>query len=202
MIRPNIEYRSFLFYLFKFIFAYCVLYYGTLAIIGFSTPEGYHSNFVEKYLDYIEWLRSVLLRGSKLFLSLLGYKSNIDTTSVHIIRLTGGRGVRIVYSCIGYGVMSFWGAFVYANKGKWTKKIKWIIGGWIAICFINIGRISLLLISINKGWAMPFNLDHHTLFNIAAYTLVFFMIYLFDRSGKKKNTIDTNEADLKSRLVE
>ena len=30
-----------------------------------------------------------------------------------------GTGVNIVFSCVGYGVMSFWGAFVIANQGQW-----------------------------------------------------------------------------------
>jgi exosortase/archaeosortase family protein len=176
--------KNFIQYLLKFIIGFCVLYFGTLLIIGFSAPGGHYSVFVAEYLDYVSWLRYSLLHGSKLLLLLLGYKS--DIININTIRLAGGRGIRMVYSCVGYGVMSFWGAFIFANTGKWIKKIKWIIGGWFVIWCINITRISLLILSINKGWAMPFHLDHHTLFNIAAYTFIFVMIYLFDKSEKKQ----------------
>ena len=42
-----------------------------------------------------------------------------------------GTGVNIVFSCVGYGVMSFWGAFVIANKGQWKKA-----------CIVSWGMIS------------------------------------------------------------
>ena len=42
-----------------------------------------------------------------------------------------GTGVNIVFSCVGYGVMSFWGAFVIANQGQWKKA-----------CIVSWGKIS------------------------------------------------------------
>jgi exosortase/archaeosortase family protein len=182
MSNPIFFNKGFVQYLLKFIIAFCILYFGTLGVIGLCAPGGYYSSFVHNYLDYVSLLRSSLLHGSKLFLSLLGYKS--DISSIYIIRLDGGKGIRMVYSCIGYGIMSFWGAFVFANKGTWIKKLKWIVAGWLIIWCINVTRISLLILAINKNWAVPFNLDHHTLFNIAAYTAIFILIYFFDRSGR------------------
>jgi exosortase/archaeosortase family protein len=105
--------------------------------------------------------------------------------------LVGGTGIHLVYSCIGYGVMSFWAAFIFANKGTWIKKLKWIIGGCLVIWCINVVRISLLLLAINKNWPMPFHLDHHTLFTVAAYIAIFILIYFFDRSDK--NSVEINQ---------
>jgi len=97
-----------------------------------------------------------------------------------------------VYTCIGYGVMSFWAAFIIANKSSWLEKIIWVLGGWLAICCINVFRISLLIISQDKHWPMPLGFDHHTWFNIFAYILIFVLIYFYDRSTKnlflKSNT--------------
>lgn len=176
--------RSFLMYLIKFAAYFCLFYFGTLAVIGLSTPGNYYISFVERFFDFITPLRNLLLTGSKLFLLLLGYSSSIK--SDYILSMDGGGSIRMVYSCIGYGVMSFWMAFTLANNGTWKKKLAWILAGLSALLFINILRLSLLLLSLNKHWSIPFGWDHHTWFNIAAYLLIFFMIYLYDRSGKKR----------------
>lgn len=89
--------------------------------------------------------------------------------------------------CVGYGVYSFWIAFVAANKGKITSKIKWIVFGLLGLWFINVIRITLFLTAINKGWPMPLGLNHHTWFNIFAYLLIFFMIWWYDKDVSKKN---------------
>jgi exosortase/archaeosortase family protein len=76
-------------------------------------------------------------------------------------------------------------AFVVANKGRWVKKLIWVVGGLLALWFINTVRITLVLVAINKGWPMPLGIDHHTWFNICAYLLIFLMIWLYDRSFKR-----------------
>ncbi len=48
--------------------------------------------------------------------------------------------------------MSFWGAFVIANYDLWKRKLVWIIGGWLAIWCINVIRMALLIIAMNKNW--------------------------------------------------
>ncbi|HTB53368.1 MAG TPA: exosortase/archaeosortase family protein [Ferruginibacter sp.] len=175
-------------YLLKFLACFCLLYYGTLAIIGLAAPGGYYSPFIHNYLDYVSWLRTALLYCSKVVLTIFGYNVFID--GAYIIRIHEGAAVRLVYSCIGFGVMSFWTAFIFANKVRWQKKTKWIIAGLAMIFLINVARISLLLVAVNENWPNVWNLNNHTLFNIAAYILIFTMIYLFDRSEKN------NEADV------
>jgi exosortase/archaeosortase family protein len=170
-------------YILKFIICFCILYYGSLAVIGLSSPGGYYSSFVHDYLDYIAGLRFAILYCSKLLLTIFGYNVFIDGT--YVVRLHGGYGVHLVYSCIGYGIMSFWVAFIFANQVRWQKKISWMIGGIALIFLINVARISLLLVAVNKKWQNSFDLDNHTLFNIAAYIAIFTMIYLFDRSEKR-----------------
>jgi exosortase/archaeosortase family protein len=173
---------NFAIYLGKFLGAFCILYFGTEAIIGITVPGGYYIDFVHRYFDYISALRKSLLYGAQFVLSLGGYHSNIK--NAYILAFENGRGIRLVYGCLGYGIVSFWLAFVFANKGSAAKKICWMAGGFLAIWLINVARISLFLLAINKGWAMPLGIDHHTWFDIAAYGCVFLMIYVFDRSGK------------------
>ena len=175
--------KGFISYLLKFILTFCILYYGTKAMIGITTPGGYYVTFADKYLDYISGLRYLLLHSSKGLLNLLGF--DIYLKDSYTIKMVNGRGVQVVYSCLGYGLLSFWIAFVIANKLSFRKMLQWMIGGVLVIILLNVSRISLMLISVNKHWPSLLNLDNHTWFNIVAYGAIFCMMYLFDRSQKK-----------------
>lgn len=170
-------------YLLKFGLSFCLLYFGSQVVIGLSTPGNYYSPFVEHYLDFITPLRASFLYGSKSFLSLLGYHSFV--TSNYILAMQTA-SIRMVYSCLGIGIMSFWTAFVFANKGSIRRKAIWILSGLAALWCINILRVSLLLVALQNHWQIPFGWDHHTWFNIVAYGFIFLMIYLYDRSGRQK----------------
>lgn len=87
------------------------------------------------------------------------------------------------YSCLGYGVTSFWIAFVFANTGSWKRKAAWMIGGAVVLWVINVLRISLVLIGANRNWKFPFGWDQHTWFNIVAYGAIFVMIWVYDKKG-------------------
>lgn len=176
--------RNFFQYLLKFLLTFCILYLGTIAWIGITAPGGYYSPFAARYLNYVAGLRWLLLHGSKLLLQALGY--SIYLKDVYTIKLQNGLGVHVGYDCIGYGVMIFWLSFILANKTSFIKKVKWISGGLLAIWIVNVWRIALMLIAINDHWPSLLNMDNHTWFNIAAYIVIFLMIYLFDRSQNKE----------------
>jgi exosortase/archaeosortase family protein len=174
--------KSFLTYSITFILIFCVLYYGTIAMIGITTEGGYYNKFAANYLNYIAGLRWILLHASKIVLSTIGF--DVYLKDIYTIRQVDGAGVHVGYDCIGYGVLFFWVAFIIANNGSIFKKIKWIAGGLFLIECVNIIRISLMVIAVNKKWVLPFNLDNHTLYNIVAYLVVFSMIYFFDKVNK------------------
>lgn len=176
--------RGFSIFIAKFIAIFLLLYFGTLAIIGVSAPGNYYFPFIAKYLNYVEWITISLLKGVAYLLSIAGIPTDIDYKQ-SLIRFSNARGVIVSMSCVGYGVYSFWTAYVIASKQKFKKKMMWIIVGLFALWFINVCRIALFLTAINKGWPMPFGLNHHTLFNIAAYSCIFIMIYLFDKNLAK-----------------
>jgi exosortase/archaeosortase family protein len=161
------------------------MYYGTIAMIGITTPGGYYSSFAEKYINYVAWLRALLLFVSKWVLYVFGFDTYLK--DVYTLKLHNGSGVHIGYDCIGYGVLFFWMAFIFANKVRLVKKVRWLLTGGFLIFFVNIIRISLMLVAVNRKWQALFNLDSHTLFNIAAYMIIFILIYFFDRSVKKEN---------------
>ena len=181
--------RTFLNYLLKFLLTFCVLYVGTIAWIGITAPGGYYWPFAATYLNYVAALRRLLLHGAKIFLEALGYA--VYLKDAYTIRIQNGLGVHVGYDCIGYGVMFFWLAFIVANKGSFAKKIKWVGIGLLIIWLVNVLRIALMVIAVNDHWPSLFNLDNHGWFNMAAYTVIFCMIYLFDRSQNKEATIGT-----------
>ncbi|MBL0358820.1 MAG: archaeosortase/exosortase family protein [Chitinophagaceae bacterium] len=180
--------KDFIIYLLKFLLTFCVLYYGTIAMIGITSEGGFYSPFAASYLDYVSLLRSMLLHSSMALLHLIDYK--VYLKDIYTIKLENGLGVHIGYDCIGYGVMFFWVAFIFANKGSLIKKLKWMAGGLLLIWIVNVLRISLMVFAVNEKWKTPLGLDNHTLFNIAAYTVIFTMIYMFDRAEKKEALAD------------
>lgn len=177
-------------YILKFLGIFCLLYFGTMGVIAMTSPEGrFHSAFVAKYFDYVSWLKISLMRAPAFILGLFGIATHEEPG--FLLRINGGRGVIIAYSCVGYGVYSFWIAFIIANKGKIVRKLKWIFFGVLGLWFINVIRITLFLLAINRGWPMPLGLDHHTWFNIFAYILIFILIFWYDRSKKKAKQKET-----------
>jgi exosortase/archaeosortase family protein len=178
------ENKPFVIYLVKFLFTFCALYYGTIAFIGIASPGGWYWHFGDQYLDYVAGLRYLLLHAASALLLLAGY--DIYLKDEYSIRLVNGLGVHVGYDCIGYGVIFFWVAFILANKVPVKQKIGWLVVGVVVIFFVNVVRIALMLIAVNKKWPAVLGFDNHTWFNIVAYTVIFFMIYLFDQTAKEQ----------------
>ena len=179
------NYKKYPFIQFILVFGivFLICYYGALFITGLAIPGGLYSPFVEKYFDLAAWLRTSLITGTKLFVSLF----NLETvrTDAYVLRVPGANGIRIVYSCLGFGVMSFWIAYMIATPSEKAKKIAWIFMGLLLIWLLNVARISMVLIAGNRGWKFPLGLDHHTWFNIVAYAVIFIMMFFFEKNIKK-----------------
>lgn len=99
----------------------------------------------------------------------------------YIVRIKNGAGVMIAMGCVGYGVYSFWAAYVLANDGKWIKKLLWVVGGLLLLWIINSIRISLVLLTLQQKKQMPLGIDHHTWFNVVAYLVIFGMIWVYEK---------------------
>ena len=175
--------HPFLRYLAKLLVAFFILYAGTFAWIGFAAPGGIYSPFIDQYLNYPAWLRASLLWGARTLLQLFGYHPYKQ--DAHVLVLRYGISIRMVYACLGYGVMSLWGAFIFANRGSWQRKLKWIIGGWLTIWAINVVRCSVYLIALSKHTGMPFGMEVHTWFNVISYLAIGLMVWVWDRGGKQ-----------------
>ena len=179
--------KKFIRFIFIFAAVFSLCYYGALLITGIAVPGGSYSPFIEKYLNVAAWLRTSLMHGTKLLMSLLGTQSFRE--SDYVLRATGGEGIRLVYGCLGFGVMSFWSAYIAATIAIIPKKIWWFVCGLFLIWTINLIRLSLVLQAQISGWHFPLGLGHHTWFNIAAYLAIFMMMYFFEKSIKTKQEV-------------
>jgi exosortase/archaeosortase family protein len=188
-LKSEFQMKQFLIFIIKFILFFLFFYYGTKGVIALSATEGHYSKFVADYLDYVSLLKRSLIWGTRLLLSFF----HIETYQVDpfVVRIKYGVGVRIAHGCVGYGVYSFWLAYILANSFKAKIKMKFIVIGLFLLWLINVLRISLLLVTMQNNNQMPLGLDHHTWFNIVSYVAIFAMIYGFERKSvnqeKKSN---------------
>jgi exosortase/archaeosortase family protein len=171
--------RKFLWFVGKFLLLFSLFYFGTLAVIGLASPGKLHSPFIENYFDYVSWIKQSLIWAVGIMTHWFGYVTY--TLPDFIIGIKNGASVKIAMDCVGYGVYSFWAAYVIANDGTWKKKAAWVAGGLLLLWLINAIRISLVLMALHERIAMPLGIDHHTWFNIIAYIAIFGMIWLFER---------------------
>jgi len=178
MLRSLFKSEGFLFII-KFLSLFALLYFFCIVFISITYRA---SNplylFLRDHLNYIDWLRYSVLRTSEFFCKLIGVDSFIENRI--IIHVTNSpKKLHMGYDCIGYGVMSFWTAFVIANKTSLSKKLYWLIGGCIIIWFINCIRVAVLLIALRNNWPISKYVDHHTTFNIISYILILAMIFVY-----------------------
>lgn len=179
-------------YIFRFLLIFTSLYYGSYAVIGVSAPGGkYYSSAVARYANYPSWLRTALLETSSGMLRLSGHETVVEQP--YKVRIKNGRGVKVVYSCLGIGLFSFWLAFILANETTLRRKIAYCITGFLGIFLINVGRLVLLVLSANDYWHWHAAADHHTLFNIACYVLIIFMMLLFDKTERSRLSTNAPE---------
>ena len=181
--------KSFIKYSVIFISTFLLLYGGTYAFIGITAPGGgYYNKWLSENLNYVNWLRYTILYGASFLTHLVGFETIVPDG--YTIRIPHLASVRIVYACLGYGVLSFWVAFIVANKVPIKMKLIWGLLGITLIIVSNMIRISVLLIASAKKWPTLFKVDHHTVYSICNYLLIILLVYLFSKKAIKANKSD------------
>jgi exosortase/archaeosortase family protein len=165
---------------FKFIALFIILFlvfdYFNILFFGITSPGSHYSAFLSQNLNYIEWLRLLLLRSSAGVLNLFGYTAISNNTDL----LVAGHGkLRLIYSCLGLGLISFFAAFVLAYPKSTKSKIIFLIAGIFIIEILNVIRFVLLGIFWN-GHSNQI-IDHHTIFNLTLYLLIFISLFFWIR---------------------
>jgi exosortase/archaeosortase family protein len=170
----------------KFVALFAFLYYFDIFFFGLTTPGNRYVPFLADHLDYISWLRTGLLKSSAGILNMLGYTAITNEYEL----LVAGHGVlKIVYSCLGSGLISFFAAFVLAYPRKLKPKLWFLFTGIIGIEVLNILRFVLLAIFWDKR--EKHIIDHHAIFNILLYLIIAITLYFWVRHDDDPRTENT-----------
>jgi exosortase/archaeosortase family protein len=172
----------------SFIFLFPLFYYFNIFFFAITAPTSHHFNaFVAYHFNYISWLRELLLNCSAQILDFFGFTA---ITNEYDLLLAGHGAIRLVFSCLGLGVMSFFAAFVLSYPKKFKSKIIFLIAGILGIQILNILRFILLALFWNKHDSQI--LDHHTVFNISIYLIIAVSLYFWVKQEDNKTIYETN----------
>ncbi|UKT64379.1 exosortase Y [Pedobacter mucosus] len=172
----------------KFVVILFVLYIlfsqGNLFMNSVMSPDGqFYNAYISANLDYIQGLKTALIVPAVWVIKLFGFYTLHNEMDVMIV---DGPYLRINYSCLGLGVMSFLAAFAIAFPTSWKETLKMLGIGIFVIYILNISRIAglgILLGSI-KSQRNYFHY-HHEIFNIIVYLCIFAMLYFWIKKNTK-----------------
>lgn len=172
----------------KLLFFYFLFSQGNLFMNSVMSEGGkYYNAFISENLNYIQGLRTILIVPAVWIIKLFGFYAIYNEMDVMVVN---GPLLRVNYSCLGLGVMSFFTAFVIAFPAKLKAKIRLFVVGTIMIYLLNVGRIAGLgvLLGFFKSQRENFTY-HHEIFNIIVYICIFVLLYLYI----KKNTAQSSK---------
>lgn len=157
-----------------FLLLYCFFYFGNKAFTGLTVPHGYYIPFLDQHLNYVRAFRNFLLQSSAFLLRLAGHSTYVYDQG---IKMEHG-GVRLIYACLGFAILSFWWAMILAFPQTIKNKLLYFFGGTVIIITLNIIRITAVALVFNSDWGHAHrNVDHHLIFNIISYGILFYMLY-------------------------
>lgn len=176
----------------KFLVALFILYIlfsqGNLFMLSVTTPGSkFHNAYIADHLNYIQGLKTALIIPAVWIIKAFGFYAIYNEMDVMVV---AGPYLRINYSCLGLGVMSFLAAFVLAFPASWKSTLKMLVVGILTIYTLNILRIAGLgiLMAIFKSQRNNFTY-HHEVFNIIVYICVFTMLYFWIKKNNKSKTV-------------
>lgn len=168
----------------KLLLLYLIFSQGNLFMNSVLTDTGkYHNAWITENFNYIQWIRSALILPATWVIKLFGFYTIHNHMDVIVV---DGPHLRINYSCIGLGVLSFFAAFTIAFPAKLKSKLKLFIIGTIMIYVLNVLRIAGLgiLMGIFKSQKDNFTY-HHEVFNIIVYICIFILLYFWIKRNTK-----------------
>ncbi|MFC4211306.1 exosortase Y [Pedobacter lithocola] len=172
----------------KFIVMLFILYIifsqGNLFMNSVMSPGGkYYNAFISSNFNYIQGLKNALIVPAVWIIKLFGLYAIYNEMDVMVVN---GPLLRINYSCLGLGVMSFLAAFVLAFPASWKETIKMLVIGIITIYILNILRIAGLdlLFGFFQSQRNYFEY-HHEIFNVIVYIFIFIMLYVWIKKNTK-----------------
>ncbi|MGM9477267.1 exosortase Y [Pedobacter sp. GSP4] len=172
----------------KFVVALFLLYIffsqGNLFMNSVMSPDSrFYNAYIANHLNYIQGLKTALIVPAVWLIKLFGFYAIYNASDVMVV---AGPYLRVNYSCLGLGVMSFLAAFVLAFPASWKSTIKMLIIGFVAIYVLNVCRIAGLgiLLGFFKSQRNNFTY-HHEVFNIIVYVCIFTILYIWIKKSNK-----------------
>lgn len=186
-------------FLVKYLLCFFVLYFFFPFYRGITAAGGkLYSPFLDNHVNLVKWFTRFLTGSARLLLQALQY--NVYQKDYKSLRIGFSGGVNVNPSCLGWAVMSFWVAFVFANPGDWKHKLKWMLIGVTSICALNITRIALIALANHLHWKTITLLDHHQTFNVVSYSFILILMYVYITFQKKYEGIDGRRKQQKHKL--
>ncbi|KQR72681.1 exosortase Y [Pedobacter sp. Leaf176] len=140
-----------------------------------STGGAHYHKYLAEHLNYIQGLRNILIKPSIWIIKAFGFYAIHNETDLMVVN---GPLLRINYSCLGLGVMSFLAAFVFSFPARWEERIKMLIIGIFSIYLLNVIRIAGLGLLFGYFHSQRNYFEyHHEIFNLFVYSVVFVMLY-------------------------
>lgn len=164
-----------------FVGLFLLFYYFNIFFFGITSKGNYYSAYLDEHLNYIRALRYALLHTSAKLLNWMGF---IAIVSDYELLVAAHSMIRVVYTCLGLGVISFFAAFVLAYPKTVKSKLTLLFTGILGIQVLNIIRFMLLALYWNRSRARV--IDHHLIFDVIIYILISLTLYYWV-SSKKNN---------------
>lgn len=162
-----------------FIVGYFLFDYFFKFWIGLCAPGGVYWAFAEEHLNFIRTYRHFLIWGTGIICDIFGLMHISNDTAIRII---GHGGIKIVYSCLGYGIISILMALSIAvPHQKVAKRLVFLVLSMALLTLLNIMR--LFVVSYYARQAYHMKLDHHLLFNILCYLLILLGMYCWMKNS-------------------
>lgn len=187
-------------FLIKFIMSFSLLYLFFPMYRGITGEGGrMYVALLDTHFNIINGFTDFLTSSAGYLLGIFDY--NVIQNDYRTLRINSSPGVIVNPSCLGWGVMSFWVAFVYANRGGVLRKFKWVLIGLAAIISLNISRIALITLSNYLHWSAVTSLDHHLTFNVASYLCIIALIFLYLKNQINFEEPVSRSIDLKQQVT-
>ncbi|MDQ0640923.1 exosortase/archaeosortase family protein [Pedobacter sp. W3I1] len=183
----------------KFVIALFVLYIlfsqGNLFMNSVMTPGArFHNAYIADHFNYIQGLKTALIVPAVWIIKAFGFYAIYNESDVMVV---AGPYLRVNYSCLGLGVMSFLAAFVLAFPAPWKSTFKMLAIGILTIYILNICRIAGLGVLLGFFESQRQNFTyHHEIFNIIVYICIFALLYFWIKQNTRTTgKIKTEEND-------
>lgn len=172
----------------KFLAMFLFLYYFNLSYEAITNEPGLvYSPVIDRYLNYVHLVKMWILTAANGLANMLGYSSNL--IGDYTIALPNGAAVKMFYECAGFGMSSFWVAFITAHQIKASKRLLWALAGVLFIWIINCLRFVFIIAVLSRDGSLNKSVDHHAVFNYGCYAAILFLGWAFYRSAKQQEIV-------------